>query len=523
MAYQPISTVFGTASLILGTQADNVANTTDTLLTSSLLYVYDGSTWDRLRGDATDGMLVNLGANNDVTVTGSVTANAGTNLNTSALLTTADFGAVFGNSGLILTVQGDDTVNTIDSLVTSSLMYVFDGTTWDRLYGDSTDGVLVNLGANNDVVVSATNLDIRDLAFASDKVDASGSVLGAGTNNIGDVDVLTVPSDPFGANADAASATGSISAKLRFIASTGIPITGTVTVGSHAVTNAGTFAVQVDGAALTALQLLDDVVAVLGTDTYTEATSKGYIIGAVRRDADTTLVNTTNEFGPLQMDANGRLKVEVFDGGESHTVDAPVGTPVNVQIGNATLTAGVVDETGASAVDALAVGGGTPHDSVDSGNPQKIGFKAHNALPTAVANNDRANGISDLFGRQMVTHIDPAQHITKVFNATTAQTGTDVWSPTSGKRIAITSIVIGTYGTTAGRVILWFGDNADTTYTAGTDQAVLAFSTAPSATSKPGLVFTPAFPVFCTTADRELHITTDAAVSIDVVVHGYEY
>lgn len=68
--------------------------------------------------------------------------------------------------------------------------------------------------------------------------------LPAGNNNIGDVDVATVPSDPFGANADVASATGSISAKLRFIASTGIPITGTVTVGSHAVTNAGTFSVQ---------------------------------------------------------------------------------------------------------------------------------------------------------------------------------------------------------------------------------------------------------------------------------------
>jgi hypothetical protein len=72
------------------------------------------------------------------------------------------------------------------------------------------------------------------------------SALPAGTNNIGDVDVLTVPTDPFGANADAASATGSISAKLRFIAATGIPITGTVTVGSHAVTNAGTFATQDD-------------------------------------------------------------------------------------------------------------------------------------------------------------------------------------------------------------------------------------------------------------------------------------
>lgn len=42
--------------------------------------------------------------------------------------------------------------------------------------------------------------------------------LPAGTNNIGDVDVLTVPADPFGVNADAvvaAGAAGSISAKLR--------------------------------------------------------------------------------------------------------------------------------------------------------------------------------------------------------------------------------------------------------------------------------------------------------------------
>lgn len=52
----------------------------------------------------------------------------------------------------------------------------------------------------------------------------------------------------------------------------------------------------------------------LGTDTYTEATTKGVVIGAVRRDADTTLVNTTNEVAPLQVDANGRLKVEAFSG-----------------------------------------------------------------------------------------------------------------------------------------------------------------------------------------------------------------
>jgi hypothetical protein len=112
-----------------------------------------------------------------------------------------------------------------------------------------------------------------------------------------------------------------------------VSVVNTVTVASHAVTNAGTFAtqavctnagtfaVQVDGSALTALQLIDDVIATLGTTTYTETTTKGAIIGAVRRDADTTLVDTTNEIGPLQMNANGALKVEIFDGGDSHTVD----------------------------------------------------------------------------------------------------------------------------------------------------------------------------------------------------------
>lgn len=78
------------------------------------------------------------------------------------------------------------------------------------------------------------------VAGSEQQVDVVGS-LPAGTNNIGDVDVLTVPADPFGVNADAASATGSISAKLRQIANL---LAGTLTVGSHAVTNAGTFATQ---------------------------------------------------------------------------------------------------------------------------------------------------------------------------------------------------------------------------------------------------------------------------------------
>src|SRR3990170_765407 len=52
--------------------------------------------------------------------------------------------------------------NTTNPTITSVGAYPhwFDGTTWDRAQGSSTDGLLVNLGVNNDVVVSASDHDI---------------------------------------------------------------------------------------------------------------------------------------------------------------------------------------------------------------------------------------------------------------------------------------------------------------------------------------------------------------------------
>lgn len=409
------------------------------------------------------------------------------------------------------------------------------------------------------LTVQASNLDIRDLLFATDKVDVSGSTLGANSGvDIGDV---TINNGAGGAAVNIQDGGNSIT-----------------------IDNAGSFAVQEDGPLLASAQLLDDTVATFGVDLYAEATTKAIIIGGVRRDADTTLVDTTNEIAPFQINDAGQLKVEIFDGGDSHTVDNAGAFAVQedgaaltalqliddaIFADDAAFTPGVskvmvagfeyddsapdsVNEGDAGAarmsanrniyvqirdnagnerglnIDAngalsALVAGDVAHDSADSGNPVKIGFKAASGFPTASANADRVNGISDLWGRQLTSHIDPAQQVAKSFNATTQQTGTDVWDPGASNKIAITSIVIGTYGTTAGRLILWFGDNADTTYSAGTDQLVLAASFAPSTTSKPGLVYTPAVPIFCTTADRELHITTDAALSVDIAVYGYEF
>ena len=171
---------------------------------------------------------------------------------------------------------------------------------------------------------------------------------------------------------------------------------------------------------------------------------------------------------------------------------------------------------------AAEVAGDTAHDAGDAGRPVKTGGVARTALPAAVAASDRVNASHDVFGRALSAHATPDMQVSKAVNYTTTQTGAAIWTPAAGKKIAITSIVIGTYGTTGARVIIWFGGAADTTYSAGTDQPVVIASFAPSTSSKPGLVLTPATPIFAITADHVLRITTDAGISIDVTVHGYE-
>lgn len=106
-------------------------------------------------------------------------------------------------------------------------------------------------------------------------------------------------------------------------------------VPSHAVTNVGTFVVQENGAALTALQLIDNAVSGAG-------------------------FNIT-QFG---------------------------GTNV--------VTAGVSGM--------LAVGGNIAHDTADTSNPLKIGFKAESSPKgiTLVADGDRSDAYGDVDGLQMV-------------------------------------------------------------------------------------------------------------------------
>ncbi len=221
---------------------------------------------------------------------------------------------------------------------------------------------------------------------------AVSAALPAGTNNIGDVDVLTVPNDPFGANADAASATGSISAKLRFIASTGIPVTGTVTVGSHAVTNTGTFVVQENGPALTALQLLDDAVK---TDdaAFTPATDKVLMIGA---QCDATGPDSVDEgdAGALRMTADRGLHVSVRDAaGNNRGLNIDASGQLAVTVASLPASTGTIE-----------VVGDVAHDAAAAGNPVQTGGYATNNIEgvTQVASGDLTRTVHDLNGVQVV-------------------------------------------------------------------------------------------------------------------------
>ncbi len=168
-----------------------------------------------------DGKITAVDTGAVVIASGSVTANLGTIAGVSTAAKQPALGTAGTASTDVITVQGIAAMTPL--LATLS-------------------------GTNNIATVTAVTAISSALPAGNNNIGdvdvATLPALVAGTANIGDVDVLTVPADPFGVNADAASATGSISAKLRFIAATGIPVTsGTITTVSTvtavtAITNA---------------------------------------------------------------------------------------------------------------------------------------------------------------------------------------------------------------------------------------------------------------------------------------------
>jgi hypothetical protein len=160
----------------------------------------------------------------------------------------------------------------------------------------------------------------------------------------------------------------------------------------------------------------------------------------------------------------------------------------------------------------VAIGDGTNAVSVDT-----TGTDAESNAVNTLHVQSRLytfNGTSWDRTRGHTTISDTAQY-------TSAQTGTALWTPGSGRSACVTGIQIQSYGTTAGTCIVWFGASGDTTYTRGTDIAIFDGEFAPSNTNKPGVYVTFPFPIRGA-VDHIVRVTTTNAQSVTITVMGYE-
>jgi hypothetical protein len=135
--------------------------------------------------------------------------------------------------------------------------------------GHVSDALKVNL-SNTSIAVTASDLDIRNLVFADDKVDASGSVVALDSTTLAALESITVQN---GAGASAVN----------------------IQDGGNSITVDGTVTITDDA------NKVEDAAHASG-DT-------GKFVLAVRNDANTSLVSADGDYAPLQVNAAGELKV----------------------------------------------------------------------------------------------------------------------------------------------------------------------------------------------------------------------
>lgn len=193
-----------------------------------------------------------------------------------------------------------------------------------------------------------------------------------------------------------------------------IDAAGALSVASHAVTNAGTFAVQVDGAALTALQLIDNIV--LAEDAAHVSGDPGVQLLAVRTDTPAARSGADGDYEPLQISA-GRLWT-------STTVTSlPAST------------------------NTLEVVGDAAHDAAAAGNPVLLGAYASAAAPTNVSADGDAVRLWALRNGAQVVNL--AYGGTLVTATTTQETVGDVADDavTAGNPVLVGGVAVETDGT----------------------------------------------------------------------------
>lgn len=396
-----------------------------------------------------------------------------------------------------VTVDGSGVTQPVSGTVTANLSAT------DNAVLDTIDAVLDTIKVDTEAIETAVELIDDAISGNEMQVDVVAA-LPPGTNTIGQVGITdtsfaVADGSALGEGVLVQGDDGTDRKNINVDATTGdvqVDVTNTVTVGSHAVTNAGTFATQVDGDALTALQLIDNIVQV--EDVAHSTGDSGVMLLGVENEDQAALTAGDKDYTPVAVTPEGNIivKQEGSIAVDSHAVTNAgtfatqatlqastanigdvdlelAGTAVSGNNGNA--DAGTIrvtvasDTTGVLSIDdnggdiSIDDGGnvitidGTPtvdgtvaHDGLDSGGagPVKIGGRAQDpwAQPEEVADNDRVDALFDENGYQRVRgDLNPSF---ADINDSTSGNNTIQAAAGAGKRIAVWAILVVSDGTT---------------------------------------------------------------------------
>ena len=325
---------------------------------SGALFIQEGAAMDVSAATVT----VDLAGNNDVTIDGSSIVLAEDAVHSSGA---AGVMALVVRNDVLAALAGTDGDYAPLQVNSSGALFV---------EVSSSVALVVDLGANNDVTITG------DALAALELIDNPVAVLGTATYLEATTSAMIIGAVRNDTLATLASLDNEI-APLQVNASGALYIqegsaldvsAATLTVNAHAVTNAGTFPVQVDGDALTALQLIDDVVVV--EDAAAAANPTGNMIMTVRDDeVGSTAIATadndvqalrSNQFGELKVtqipDSTSEFKYAIIDAASSgnNTIQASAGAGKKIRVLAAFLVAaGTVNARFESAADGTALTG----------------------------------------------------------------------------------------------------------------------------------------------------------------------
>ena len=290
-----------------------------------------------------------------------------------------------------------------------------------------------------------------------DITDATIAVTQSGTWNIGTLTSIT----------NAVAVTGTFWQDTQPVSGTFWQATQPVSIASvpsHAVTNAGTFAVQVDGNALTSLQLIDDTVYTDGTGT----PSKGILI--MGSDATNPQAIITDATGHLQVDVLTAPSTAVTNAG-TFAVQATLAAETTKVIGTVNVAASQTIAVTNAGTFATQVNDGTETMLVNVdgsisaclvNSTASIGKLAANSGVdigdvdvTSIAAGDNNIGNVDIasalpagtaaIGKLLPPDVDVttnSNYVKKYYTSAGAVTDGIIWSPAAGKRWHIHTIYI---------------------------------------------------------------------------------